>query len=217
MDPECCLTDNDRLDERNGAMKIPQKARKKDRAAKAEKELQDQESTMDGSVGGQRYFKDGQNISYGHEDAWLGAPYGQDNDELPDYELDDLEDPMPGPQVHRMAIDHNNGWQVPSVRGESAEDFENQPFLSSSAHLRQCAPSYHQYRTSPFLTSFQGLVSEIRAALQVCSDSTQGSRQLSRRFQDVSARRTRLPGSLNRNIERYMTQTHQHSHQCTHR
>lgn len=116
---------------KQGAKKTPQKARKKNRAAKAEKERQDQESTMNASVGGQRSLKDGQNISYGHEDAWLGAPYGQDGDS------DDLEGPMSGPQIHRMITDHNSDWQVSSVRGEFAENVENQPFFSNSAHPRK--------------------------------------------------------------------------------
>ena len=117
---------------KDGAMKTPQKARKANRAAKAEKDRQNKESTMEGSVEGERYFKDGQNILYGEEDAWVGAPDEQDSDELQVYDSDDLEGTKPGPQIHRMSTQVNKFWQALSVAGENPTDFENEPPLLNS-------------------------------------------------------------------------------------
>ena len=123
---------------KDGAMKTPQKARKKNRAAKAEKDRQDKESTMEGSVEGEPYLKDGESISYGEEDAWVGALYEQDDDGLPGYGSGDLDGPMPGPQVHRMNPQAIKHWQAPSAVGEIPEDdFENEPSLLNSTQPRK--------------------------------------------------------------------------------
>ena len=114
---------------KDGAMKTPQKARKKNRAAKAEKDRQTKESTIEGSVEGELYLEDGENVLYGHEDAWVGAPDEEDSDGLPEYDSDDLEGPLPGPQVYRMFTPINDAWQSPSVVGDNPEDFENESSL----------------------------------------------------------------------------------------
>ena len=119
---------------KDGAMKKPQRARKKNRAAKAEKERQNKESTIvECSVEGEVYHKDRGKVSYVDEDAWFGAPSDQDSDELPEYESEGLKGPMPAPQVHRMSTQINEVWRSP----RKPVDIENEPSQLASVRPRK--------------------------------------------------------------------------------